>query len=78
VPFFGQEGDIHREPIVLKGLPKALPRNSPSGPRENHGSKTAGEAAFIPSGYRRLSLSFLNISFSLVAKFGIITKISFP
>jgi len=27
------------------------------------------EAAFIPSGYRRLSLSFLNLSFSLVVKF---------
>jgi len=57
VPFFGQEGGIHRGLIVLKGLPKSLPRHSPSGPRENHGSKTVGEAVF------RLSVSLVSLVF---------------
>ena len=45
--FFGQEGGNHRGPVVLKGLLKSLPRHLPFVPRENHGSKTVGEAVFL-------------------------------
>lgn len=46
---FGQGGGEgnYRGPIVPRGLPKSLPRHLPNVPRENHGSKTAGEAVFL-------------------------------
>ncbi|KMQ86925.1 hypothetical protein RF55_13954 [Lasius niger] len=40
-------GGILRGPNVPRGLPKSLPRHLPEVPRENHGSKTAGEAVFL-------------------------------
>jgi len=65
----GKRGVSSRGPPVLsKKHLRPLPRHSSKDPRENHGSKTVGEAAFWKSSLS-FSLSFPYPSFFFVVKF---------